>query len=44
MAKIEALNAKLTEYLKDPKDRLDISRMGIDAEEAKIVASFLSTW
>ena len=44
MANVEALNAKLAEYLKDPKDSLDLSGMGFGAEGAKVVAAFLPKW
>jgi hypothetical protein len=44
MAEKEALNAKLEEYLKDPKDTLDLSGMKLDAKGANTVASFLPNW
>jgi hypothetical protein len=44
MAEKEALNAKLEEYLKDPKDTLDLSEMKLDAKGADTVASFLPKW
>jgi hypothetical protein len=45
MAKMEVLNAKLAEYLKDPKRKsLNLSRIKLDAEGAKLVAVFLPKW
>jgi hypothetical protein len=44
MAKLDALNARLAEYLEDPKDSLDLSEMGFGAEGAKVVAAFLPKW
>jgi hypothetical protein len=44
MAEMEALKAKLAVYTKEPKDRLDLSGMGIGAEGAKTVAAFLPNW
>jgi hypothetical protein len=44
MAKLKALNARLAEYLEDPKDSLDLSRMGFGADGAKLVAAFLPKW
>jgi hypothetical protein len=45
MAEMEALKAKLEVYTKQRnKDSLDLSGMGICAEGAKTVASFLPNW
>jgi hypothetical protein len=44
MVKLKALNARLAEYLNDPKDSLDLSGMGFGAEGAKIVAALLPKW
>jgi hypothetical protein len=44
MAKLKALNARLAEYLEDPKDSLDLSGMGFGAEGVKLVAAFLPKW
>jgi hypothetical protein len=40
----EELDAKLGAYLKDPKDSLDLSGMGIGAEGAKTIAALLPNW
>jgi hypothetical protein len=42
--KLKALNAKLAEYLQDPKDSLDLSGIGFGGEGAKVVAAFLPKW
>jgi hypothetical protein len=44
MAKLKALNAKLAEYLEDPKVYLDLSGMGFGAEGGEVVAAFLQKW
>jgi hypothetical protein len=44
MARMVALKAKLAVYTTDPKESLDLSGMGIGAEEAKTVAAFLPKW
>jgi hypothetical protein len=44
MVEMEALNAKLGAYSKDPQDSLDLSGMGIGAEAVTTVAAFLPKW
>jgi hypothetical protein len=44
MAEMEALNAKLAGYSKDPKDSLGLSGMNIGIEGVKVVADFLPKW
>jgi hypothetical protein len=44
MAGMKALKAMLAVYTADPEESLDLSGMGIGAEEAKTVAAFLPKW
>jgi hypothetical protein len=41
---MEALNVKIDAYLKNPQDRLDLSRINFGAEGAKRVAEVLPKW